>query len=390
MAVTLSTQDMVVILKGMIAIISKKSPRAILHNVHVKLQNGKATFRATDLERNLEISVDTECDDNIEFLIDPSIISRIFTKLVKREVYHVELNVKDGFWITKVEGKTKREYKFRILTAAADYPLAPDCIFKGFTIGYNKWKESIGKILPSVAKDKGRYALNGMLLESKTSGRIIFVGTDAKRLAIHKQKITGKKKLKEQQAILTTGFIKMVEKLSEKDELIKIGYEQNTGKPPESMLMKIQRNHMTISLICKTVKGNFPRWRDILPKNPPSTLHLDYEQMKNAIDDLFDYRTEEVAGSIFKINEPSKTLLMKHEKQKAEGGDSIAIQVPINRLVGENEDRVSFDTIFLADFFKVLKGEETIIFEMFGKKVPSLFYNEDKSFTYLLSPVNLE
>lgn len=153
-----------------------------------------------------------------------------------------------------------------------DYPVNPECQQIIATIQAADFMTMYEKVVFCAAKEERKYAMNGVHLEIK-NGKMEWCATDGHRLAVltHKATTSGM----DCDLIIPVQTLELIKKISKVKypPTIKLCYEKN-GR---YMSWMINEN---IVITCDLVEGNFPRYRDVIPKDTENKMILDREQMK--------------------------------------------------------------------------------------------------------------
>jgi DNA polymerase-3 subunit beta len=257
------------------AIVEKRNSMPILANVLLtatgKAESGKLEFAATDLEVGIRGS-------HTARVTKPGAITVSARKLydIVRELPEepIQLDASSGSFIELRCGRTR----FNLAGAAADeYPTLPE-----FTPGKlvrlqaAVLSQMIERTMYAASLDETRYNLNGVYFEVLTADRKLrMVATDGHRLALVDRAVGA------EAAGLTSGVIIPRKGLAELKRLVdeedadevELGFEGNNGLARKG----------DVTLVMRLIEGEFPNYRQVIPKNSERKLAIASEPLVRAL-----------------------------------------------------------------------------------------------------------
>jgi DNA polymerase-3 subunit beta len=221
----------------------------------------------------------------------------------------------------------------------------------------------------AAAKDMGRYAFNGVLLELDKQ-EITLVATDGRRLSLARMECdTG---LKERRSVIVPvrGLAQLQRAAGEADGVLAIEAREN----------QVSFVLADTEIVVQLVEGDFPDFRAVLPKSQdtPRTVELDKEQLASAI-----RRAAVTAGEQGRAVELvfDKGILRVTSRQEGVGEARSEMSVDYDGdTVG-----IRFNPEFLGDYLKTLV-EPAVTFRFKDRASAGLFTPSQDSM-YVVMPI---
>lgn len=227
----------------------RKSPSSILENVKVYVEDGGATLCATDLEVHVEIKIGCEVEEDGAALL-PALRSHAMFR-----------EIKDDFvLVASSKGKTvvsggRSVYEMPTEDAAlfADKPPLADADVE-LTLGVGVLNEAVPKLTFSCGDDGARRSLAGVAWE--LGGKSHLVSTDSRRLSVFEVDLLHDK---QRTYIVPAKAMRL---------LGKVVADRVDGDVAIVMSESLASFSLDgISLTTRLVEGQFPPWRQVLPKS---------------------------------------------------------------------------------------------------------------------------
>lgn len=273
---------------------------------------------------------------------------------------------------TVIEGK---DSTFRLLGyPVADFPAAPAASASGadFEVASGTLCRLVNSTLFATAKDNSRYAIAGVLVE-REGKELVVVATDGHRLALARGRCDKADGAAKQSAIVPTKTLNL---------LLKVFTD------PESMVrVKLAGNQISFSddhatLTSNLIEGNFPPYKDVVPKDSDKKAVLPREGFKSAVRRAAILTTEESRG--LKMSFSASGLVLT--SRAPEAGES-EVRLPLSEYTGDPVS-IGFSPIYLTDALKVIETE-TFTLEMRAPSRPGVI-RTGEDFLYVVMPVNVQ
>ncbi|MDD2220503.1 MAG: DNA polymerase III subunit beta [Clostridia bacterium] len=353
--------------------VSSKNELPILSGIYLKAENNSLTFKATDQEIAIEVSVFCEVEEAGEIVVP----GRYFNDLVKilsdvpiiLESYQPEqLIVKDN----------SSETLIRCLDPA-DFPAMPQNTSGEISgkISAKALRKLIKQVSIGISNDEVRQIFSGILVEIEKN-QVNMIATDTHRLALGSAVFAGDG---QGMVILPSRTMQEVLRmLAGVEELIEIIINKN------QVYFKI----LNIILTTRIISGQYPPYRQVLPAQNlfKNNIVINRQKMLAALEKglLLNREASRNKTSIMTLKFSENNLnLSAVVPDIGRTKDDFAIN-----LEGE-EMQSSYNARYLADALKVI-DEDEILMKMTGPTTPAIIeplVDEEgiSNFLYLILPV---
>ena len=346
-------------------IVNQRSTNPITGNVLLTAGKGSLEVRATDLEVSLVHEItEVEVKAQGKCLVEASLLAGL-VKDASGET--VEIEAKDK----TVEIKAGRD-RFELNSADPDdFPKLPDpgtgtkIKLKGADLS-----EAIRRVGRNVALEKGRYALNGVLLEPAKS-KLEFCGTDGRRLAYFSTAAKGKEA--DRQVIVPSRGYNLISRVvgsGDGDVEIMVG---------ETRLDAVFGGTRVGTQL---VEGQFPDYRGVIPKNLDKSFAIPVDEFKSALVRAKYLTSVETQAVKLEIRKGELTI-----RAKSHGHGQAEVKAEIE-YDGDDLD-IGFDPQYILQGLDSF-GEEKVIFEFKDAETGAIMHEGDRErFFFLVMPIDL-
>lgn len=347
-------------------VIVSRTPKPVLACVKLTAADGVLTVSATDLEVALRLKTSkVEVQEPGEALIPADKLNQIV-----RESVDATLSIEVTEQVAEIRGQDSR---FKIYGfAPADAPAIPS--FEGeadFQIPAAEFHRLVSQTIFATARENTRYAINGVLLE-REGNKIAIVATDGHRLALSKGSCKASK-ADNRSAIVPTKALHMLLRLF--------------NDPDQSVKVKIADNQILFSsedtlLASNLVEGNFPPYKDVIPKDGDKKATLDTAAIQSAVRRASLLTNDESKGVRLSFSAEGLVLTSRApEMGEAE------VKVDLPAYVGEPVE-IGFNPQFILDALKVVQSDQVTL-EFKASNKPGVL-RTGPDFLYVIMPVNLQ
>ena len=362
-------------LQQVLNVVATRSTMPILGNVLIEAGEDFIALTTTNLDLGIRCRIRAEVAEQGRITLPVRKLATIVRELPQNEV-HMETGDNQQAKITSGGSL------FKIMGIAADeFPPLPT--FENRHV-FELPQGDIGTMLKSVSyaqsTDESRFILNGVYF-SFADGKLTMVATDGRRLALTALE-TEIAEDNQGSLILPAKTVAELERLLGKGDQVKVAFNDrqaafeiaiadNTG---ESGLV----DH--IYLVSKVVEGNYPNYRQVIPKETEHRVKIERELLLECVHRAALVTSEKSSSVKLKI---SKNLL-EISGSSAEYGEShesmaIAYDGP--------EVQVAFNPHFLMEPLKALTKDE-VYFEFKDELSPGLFKTLE-NFLCVVMPLRL-
>jgi DNA polymerase III subunit beta len=351
----------------LISVVPSRTPKPILRCVKITAGKNGVGICATDLEVGINYSIsEVQVEQEGEVVIPADRLAAIV-----RESSDEVLAVQARESACEIKGSDSH---FTIYGhEAGQYPVVPD--FQGaadIEITLANLQTGIEQCLFATAKESTRYALNGVLWETKGK-KLSMVATDGRRLAKVRVDITAatSKAMTDVKVIVPAKTMSLLDKIgsSEKD-IVSVKLVGN----------QILAGCANVVISSTLVEGNFPNYEDIIPTDYDKKLTLATEAVLSAVRRSSLLTSEESRGIKLAIEKDSLVFSCR----SPETGDA-QINMPIDYKGKPIE--IGFNPQFFIDVLRVIRTPEFEL-ELNQSDRPGLI-KSGKDFLYVLMPINL-
>lgn len=350
------------------AVAPARSPKTILQNIKLDVNEQGTVLTATDMELGVRLNVpDVEVETAGKAVIP---VARL--NMILRESTDETLQIDADSEKTLVTGANSR---FELSAHNPDeFPEVADFEAEDyFEVSSNVLKEMIKRTLFATDAESSRFALGGVLLEFEEDN-IIAVGTDGRRLATMQGAINrvGNPVAESTTTIVPSRAMQLIERLvPDGEDKIKLAPRSN------DLLIK-EANGVFYT---RLVEGRFPKWRDVLPtRQETNRIDIPVGPMYSALRQAAIVASEESRGIDFTFQDGTLVL----SNTTAEVGQSrIEMPVPFDN----GELTITLDHRYVADFLKVLQPDKTFTFDIENGDQAAYCHTDD-NYGYVIMPLS--
>ena len=332
------------------SIAPNRTPKEILQNVLITVEDNKATLRATDTEVEMQVTL----HDGVDVTEGGQAAVPVLRGLqILRESSgdKVELESKDG---RNIHFKSNRS-KFRLPLAQAElFPVfsevqSESCVeipTRNLLDGLSKSSFAV-----DVAQRSGRFSTGGLLIQSENN-RLAFVATCGRRVVANIVDVDGGASIDNNTTIVplkgAKAILNAAKGSKQEDALIYAGHSRLTA------------DFGDVLIHARLIEGRFPDWRRLVPTHPSDNPAIvTAGDADRAIRQASICTDKESAGIRFTFSRDNLVL----EASSAETGDSM---VECNATYGSKDCNVILDGRMISDYCRILDSEDEIFISMDG------------------------
>jgi DNA polymerase III subunit beta len=282
MQTTLKLSQINEVMDIMLRFVSKHATLPILENIYIKGSSEALTFRATDMEKYVEISLPAICDEDAVLTVNAKTFNDILRTI---DDEHVTLHINQSKDELLIE--TPQDHFSIKGIPATEYVAIPNIQTKtSIQIDPKMMAQGINKVEYAVTEKNFSPIMTGILMRTKEyhgNKNLVFVGTDSFRLAEYKVKLDASF---EQDVAMVLPKIhvldlkKVLEYMSEK------GVETMTLNCSDAMVQCVATiNDIHIQTMSLLIQGNFPEYENenIMPSTFNHNILVNSSQCEKAI-----------------------------------------------------------------------------------------------------------
>jgi DNA polymerase-3 subunit beta len=361
-------------------IVSKQITLPILANIMLSSENGRLALAATNLEIAIKTYIGAKIENDGQITVPARIVggflNNIREDVVSGELSGTDLEIKSQNHRLKIKGMD-----------AKDFPLIPE-MPKNILISISpkKLSAAIASVLVSVAHNDTRQELNGIYIKLEKEA-LIFASTDSFRLSEVviplDEKSISQEYLhfieKNPSIIVPAQTLAELQRIMDGEETLQISIEQNQ--------LFVRNNNFKI--ISRMINGNYPEYRQVLPKKYDITVKVDRDDLINAVK-IASLVANNQNGEVKISNSADKQHLLV-SAQSMDTGDNLS---KIAADIDGPDFEVIFNCRYLSEGLNIapLAGEE-IMLKLNQQKSPVLIRGIDKerkeieTVSYVVMPI---
>ncbi|MCX5812108.1 MAG: DNA polymerase III subunit beta [Proteobacteria bacterium] len=315
------------------SITEKKSLMPILSNLLIEFGTEKTKVYSTDLEISAIGYLDYKVETERKIILHGRKLLEILREMDNGDI---DLEIRENMLIIK---QKKSEFVLG-LQDPEEFPEVKE--IKGheeFILKGNMLLEMINKVGFAVSVDETRYVLTGMYMKGM-EGKMVVVGTDGYRMSLCQKEIEGLKAFKG--IIIPKRSIAEIERIIEEKDEVKIIIDDK----------HVQVSTNMITLISRTIEGNFPDYDNVIPENNINVISIDKETF---------YKGIKKVSAIIGRSEPIRISFLKNKMEiEAEADVGSAKEIIDINYEGE-EINMNFNVRFIMDVVSHIQGDKIII-----------------------------
>ena len=345
------------------SIITSTIARPIYQNVKMAASGDSIRLSATDLEVGLMLKVDgVQVEEEGTVLLPEDRVARILGSTPDETISLVG----DASAVT-IESS---DSKFRIVAEdPADFVDVPELSDgEAVEVDPDVLQYVVRRAAFATADERGRYALNGVLLVISPDGNFEMVAADGARLAYVKKKATNPNKTAVECVVMKKGIEQAARLAALGEEAVRIQVtetqflaENNAGR-----------------LCCQLVEGQFPNYREVIPKDCKVKVELPTKPLLNALTRAALLTSEQTRAVDFTFADDMLVLT----SQSPDLGEA-EVRLPIEYKGAKAQ--VAFNPGYVADMLKVVE-RESVKMEFNDSRSPCVL-RSGVDYIYVVSPV---
>lgn len=352
-------------------VVGSRATMPILQNVLLEAEGDIITLTTTNLDLGICCRIKANISSPGRITLPVKKLVPIIRALSSSDVL-VELMGKDRVKITSGSSV------FQLASIPADQ-FPPISNFSGqptITMNQDDLGDMLRKVSYAQSSDENRYILNGVFFEF-TEGRLTVVATDGRRLAKCERQLPGSDKplalilpartIVELMRLLKAGGAAHISHNERQ-----VGFTIDIPQNDEGLVDRIQ-------LVSKVVEGNYPNYRQVIPKEAGSKVRLEREKLLETVNRaalMTDERNNTIRLSVSK---KTQNLEISAKSESGDAHEAIAIKY-------EGADvNLAFNPLYIIDPLKALADDE-IDFEFKDEMSPGVIRGLKDDFLCVVMP----
>jgi len=363
MKLTCTQENLANALSKVCPIATKGGTLPILSNILLSSKEGSLRISATNLEIGVTVDVRGKIIEEGTFTVNGRLffdyVNLLSSDTVSLELEEAHLRIHAGSQQTKIQG-----------LAAEEFPVIPSVeSSESFILNVSDFREALSQVLFSVSISDARPELSGVLMSF--DGKILtLAGTDSYRLAERKLAIKQEIKQKRETIVPLRTVQELTRILGHEEGEISVSVNDN------QILFSVGE----VELTSRVISGNFPDYKEIIPKKNSTKVVLDKDPLIRAIKSASLFCRQGLNHVSFQFSS-DKILVSSSASQVGEN----IIEVPA-KIEGKDVDIV-FDYRYVLDGLSAINASEVEIL-LDGSSLPGVFNPVEKDkYLYLVMPI---
>ena len=345
-------------------VIGKNLTLPVLSSILFIASEKSLKLRATNLSVGIEIEIPAKVEREGVLAVPGTVLAGVFSNIVQNE--NVILNEEDGNIIIQTK---KSKIKLKCIPYE-DFPTIPVVDGQSFEIDSKKMIEGIKSVYYSSAVSDIKPEISSVYLYSNEDN-LFFVSTDSFRLAEKKIKV---KNLPEIPGILLPfkNINDILRIFTENNGDIKVCFNKN------QLSMSVNGIYFT----SRVIDGNFPDYRQIMPKENKTEVVVLKQELLNALklSNIFSDKFNQLSMTI----KPKEKVFEIYSQNSNVGENKTLLDAALSGIDVE----LSFNYKYFLDCLGSI-NTDSILLKLNESNKPMVISGvSDNSFTYLIMPMN--
>jgi DNA polymerase-3 subunit beta len=369
MKFSVTKEELVIPVQMVSGAVEKRQTLPVLANLLLRVDDGKLSITATDLEVEMSVIIQLEG----EYLEgDTTVPARKFLDICKSLSgdHPIQITLDDG----RLRISSGRS-RFSLSTISAqEFPNIEEAVFNHkLTINSQALKSLFDKTQFAMAHQDVRYYLNGMLIELNNN-TLLSVATDGHRLALSKIQIE-------------ENFDDLIQAILPRKGVLEASKVLASASAEEDCVLELNTNHIRISLgrfvfTSKLIDGRFPDYDKVLPKNANRLMVAEKDRLKDAFSRASILCNEKFRG--VRLNLDGNHLIIHANNPEQEEAE-----VELDVDYSDESLEIGFNVGYLMDSLNAIKSKN-VRFNLGDSNSSVLIENVDSSDSlYVVMPMRL-
>lgn len=347
----------------------------ILSNVLMVAEGDQVALTTTNLELGIRCEVSASVEERGSLTLP---VRKLFSIIREMPSLDVEVETYSNYQAKITSGSSL----FRIMGMSADeFPVLPSFDDKhSYILQQTDLQRMLRSVSYAQSTDEARFIMNGVFFNF-AENLLTLAATDGRRLAV----VSREMEVTEENAghlILPGKTVQEVERLLGKGDTVRIAFNDRQvafeiGSEADSEDTGLKD---TIYLVSKVVEGNYPNYRQVIPKNNDRHIKLNREMLANCVRRAALVTSDKSSSIKVHITKD----LLEITGQSAEVGEA-NVSLPVE--YDGPDVSVAFNPQYLLDPLKALSRDE-VIFEFKDELSPGVLRTQD-SFLCVIMPLRL-
>lgn len=341
------------------SIADRRNTMPILANILLKTRRDSVEISATDLEISVQTQIPAKIREEGTLSLQAKKIYEIVRELNEDEIL---LRGKENFWGELEAGKSF--FSLMGLDPRTFPKLEQEKKEVLFQIDSSSLRDFIERTTYSTSTDETRYHLNGVLLElenGKDQNFVKGIATDGHRLAMVQEEIQSEGPLRMDKGVLLPrkGLMEVKRAFTESAGNVEVGISKKM----------VSLNRDGLSLLMRLIEGEFPDYRQVIPKSNPYRLVVEKDSLIAALRRISLFTSERYRGVRLNIGKKELTLSLNNP-------DVGEVREVVSSSYSGDPMEIGFNTRYLLDAVVACR-EDSVLFLLKDELGPVLIQGEN-------------
>lgn len=357
--------------------VASHSTLPVLENIFIKSDGSQLIFRATDMEKHLEIKTDAQVSGQGAITASVKML-RNFVKTLEQDSIDLEIDQNDD--MLKVSSD-RDDFEIQGIPAS-EYVAIPSLEEENrLQIDAQKFVKGISKVQYAVTERNFTPALTGVLVKLKKTddwNKIVFAGTDTFRLAEYQMDFDGE--YRDMEVIIPKKNILDVKRLAKyfiknDGQYIDVNFAKNL------ISFSCELDDMQIFSTSLLVEGDFPNYEDqgIIPDTTNSSVVAQASDLDSAIEKI-SILTKDINNFVDIDIQDDQLVISSWETDQGEAESVIDAQIDWDKY------NLGLNGKYVQDFLDNIENMQVEI-KVQDENSSMLFCDKwDDDYTYVVKP----
>ncbi len=346
-------------------IVSAKPQMAVLGNVLIKAENDRVMLTSTNLDLGIRCAIKADVEAEGDITLPAKKLASLIAAMPQQEV---TVESSDGQTARIRSGRTDIK-RFNGLKAE-DFPALPSFVDQhSYELGPQELMNMLRSVSYAQSTDENRYILNSVFFNF-AEGKLTLVATDGRRLALIWREMPISQE-DEGSIILPAKTVAELSKLLAQGQKVKISFSERQVAFDIEVNEDSAENGLagSIYLVSKIVEGNYPNYKQVIPKEAEQRIKVERELMLETVQRVALMTNDKNNSVRLKIADNCLEI----SGQSAEYGEA---REPIEVEYSGPEVQIGFNPEFLLSPLRNVSKDE-VYFEFKDEMSPGVFKTLD-------------
>jgi DNA polymerase-3 subunit beta len=342
--------------------LSSRGAVQVLNGILLRVEDGRLTLAATDMEISLRASVGGGVSGDGAVVVPGRLLTDL-ARLLPDESVSLAHEEGDGVLVVTSGSHSSRLNVY----SAEDFPRLPPTDVQLHTIAAPALLGTIEKVARAASRDESRPVLTGILVRFE-GDRLIMAATDSYRLAVKETELETSGP--ELDAIIPARALQELGRLAAGTDEVRLGVHEN----------HVVFGAGDVWLTSRRIDGQFPNYKQLLPETFEAEVTTPREPLLQVI---------RRAGVLAQRNAPLRLRFAEGElgvsaqtQDVGEAHETLPIDYAGDAL------EIGFNPDFLRDGLEAV-SDDAVQLKLINPLRPGLIVAPDESFWYLIMPIRL-